>query len=207
MSGVCREASSSLDRSDRGRYLLPVFARLKAEEFALDREALSKARRPGRPRALVLVAGGVSIILSTGVATDAVSLDRCSKSRLLAPVEELIHQVPTRELAAQVMGVAKDVAHVSKLSVRGVFGGSDGAGSQRRKLSEAPADVLVATPGRLQKLWDEAACGVHDAFVPSLDERHRFTQRSAAARRPPRKKPHEGSTPAEEEAPNDRATP
>ncbi|KAH8051571.1 helicase [Aureococcus anophagefferens] len=46
--------------------------------------------------------------------------------------------VPTRELAAQVLQVAKSVARLLQGVVPGCFGGSDGVGKQRAKLGSAP---------------------------------------------------------------------
>jgi superfamily II DNA/RNA helicase len=112
-------------------YLLPTIARLKAEEFAVDK--LDELRRPNRPRALVLV--------------------------------------PTRELAAQVQSVAKELSHHAKLSVRGAFGGSDGVGKQRNTLKKGGAyDLLIATPGRFEKLWDLGDVHLSKCSVLVIDE-------------------------------------
>jgi len=112
-------------------YLLPTIARLKAEEFNV--EKLEELRKPNRPRALVLV--------------------------------------PTRELAAQVQQVAKELAHHAKLSVRGAFGGSDGVGKQRNTLRKNGAyDLLIATPGRFEKLWDMGDVHLSKTSVIVVDE-------------------------------------
>ncbi|KAH8086118.1 helicase [Aureococcus anophagefferens] len=78
--------------------------------------------------------------------------------------------VPTRELAAQVLQVAKSVAHVCKASCRGCFGGSDGVGKQRAKLGSAPYDILVATPGRFVKLWELGDVHVSRVSTVVVDE-------------------------------------
>ena len=78
--------------------------------------------------------------------------------------------VPTRELAAQVLEVAKSVAHVCKASCRGCFGGSDGVGKQRAKLGSAPYDILVATPGRFVKLWELGDVHVSRVSTVVVDE-------------------------------------
>jgi superfamily II DNA/RNA helicase len=57
--------------------------------------------------------------------------------------------VPTRELAEQVLGVAKQIAHHAKFRSCMVVGGDD-YGKQRRQL-EGVMDLVVASPGRLLK--------------------------------------------------------
>ena len=87
-------------------YLLPLIARLRAEEA---REGGARETRPGRPRALVLS--------------------------------------PTRELAEQIFGVAKQVSHFARLRVALAGGGGSRADS-RRSLGR-PVDLLVGTPSRV----------------------------------------------------------
>jgi superfamily II DNA/RNA helicase len=79
--------------------------------------------------------------------------------------------VPTRELAAQVQAVAKELSHHAKLSVRGAFGGSDGVGKQRNTLRKGGAyDLLIATPGRFEKLWDLGDVRLSRTSVVVVDE-------------------------------------
>ncbi|CAM9813894.1 unnamed protein product, partial [Scytosiphon promiscuus] len=57
--------------------------------------------------------------------------------------------VPTRELATQVLEVAKRLSRTCKFSSCGVVGGED-YGKQRQRLAST-VDLVVATPGRLLK--------------------------------------------------------
>jgi superfamily II DNA/RNA helicase len=57
--------------------------------------------------------------------------------------------VPTRELAEQVLTVAKGISHFAKFSSTMVVGGDD-YGKQTRALSGS-VDLVVASPGRLLK--------------------------------------------------------
>jgi superfamily II DNA/RNA helicase len=63
--------------------------------------------------------------------------------------------VPTRELAAQVLGVSKTLSHKAKFSSCGVFGGED-YGKQKRELAVCQ-DVVVGSPGRILKHRDQGA--------------------------------------------------
>lgn len=58
--------------------------------------------------------------------------------------------VPTRELAMQVLGVAKQLSKSqAKLTCRTVIGG----GEAKANLRDCAVDVVVASPGRFLKLW------------------------------------------------------
>ncbi|KAG5182709.1 DEAD box helicase [Tribonema minus] len=107
-------------------YLLPVINALKSQEQLSD----ATVRKPGRPRALVLV--------------------------------------PTRELAAQVLGVTKQVAHTAKVSSCGIFGGED-YGKQKRELA-ACQDVVVGSPGRLLKHRDQGTLFLSQVTHVVIDE-------------------------------------
>ena len=55
--------------------------------------------------------------------------------------------VPTRELAVQVLEVAKRLSRTCKFSSCGVVGGED-YGKQRQRLAST-VDMVVATPGEM----------------------------------------------------------
>ena len=55
---------------------------------------------------------------------------------------------PTRELVLQISEEARQLTKYCGLNIISVFGGMD-YDKQRRKLSAAPVDIVVATPGRL----------------------------------------------------------
>ena len=57
---------------------------------------------------------------------------------------------PTRELAQQIYSVCKELSHVVKVSSQLIIGG-DSMGTQRKKLTNSPVDIIVASPGRLVK--------------------------------------------------------
>jgi len=64
---------------------------------------------------------------------------------------------PTRELAAQILSVCKVLSHSTKLSVVSVVGGgSESAASQKKSLNR-PVDIVVGTPGRVVKLWEDGS--------------------------------------------------
>lgn len=62
--------------------------------------------------------------------------------------------VPTRELAAQVLRVAKALSHVVKFRARATMGGPSRS-ALRRSLMQSPVDVLVGTPGAIASLRAE----------------------------------------------------
>ncbi len=76
--------------------------------------------------------------------------------------------VPTRELAGQVAAALEPLAGELKLSVVTVYGGAP-YGWQIRRLDRG-ADLVIATPGRLQDLVDKGVCVLDDVEVVTLDE-------------------------------------
>jgi ATP-dependent RNA helicase RhlE len=78
----------------------------------------------------------------------------------MLPYSDQIHPraliiVPTRELVAQVVSVAKELAAYQSIRIEGVFGGVN-INNQKELVSQG-LDILVATPGRL---FDLAVSGV-----------------------------------------------
>ncbi len=55
---------------------------------------------------------------------------------------------PTRELVIQIADEAQDLAKYTRFKIVKIFGGMDYE-KQRRRLSQGPIDIMVATPGRL----------------------------------------------------------
>jgi superfamily II DNA/RNA helicase len=76
--------------------------------------------------------------------------------------------VPTRELAQQLSRALTPLANALKLRLATVYGGTP-YDRQVRALKNR-ADIVVATPGRLQDLIKQGHCSVDDIQVTVLDE-------------------------------------
>ncbi|HEX2362125.1 MAG TPA: DEAD/DEAH box helicase [Jiangellaceae bacterium] len=76
--------------------------------------------------------------------------------------------LPTRELAGQVTTVLEPLAAALGLRVVSVYGGT-AYDRQIRALAEG-ADVVIATPGRLDDLVRRGACRLDDVEIVTLDE-------------------------------------
>jgi superfamily II DNA/RNA helicase len=76
--------------------------------------------------------------------------------------------VPTRELASQVQAVLRPLATAAGLSVAAIFGGTP----QRPQVAALHnrVDIIVACPGRLADLIDQAQCHLGDVEVSVVDE-------------------------------------
>jgi superfamily II DNA/RNA helicase len=79
--------------------------------------------------------------------------------------------VPTRELASQIVDELQPIARARKLRIAAVYGGTSVTGQVRRTLS---ADILVATPGRLQDLLERGLVSLASARILVLDEADRM---------------------------------
>jgi superfamily II DNA/RNA helicase len=75
---------------------------------------------------------------------------------------------PTRELATQITSVVKQLCHFVKLSSQSIIGSQD-YGQQRKSLNR-PIDVVIATPGRLLKHWNDGNIFLGDVQHVVLDE-------------------------------------
>jgi superfamily II DNA/RNA helicase len=76
--------------------------------------------------------------------------------------------VPTRELAQQVHDALAPLAQALGLKVMTIYGGAS-MGRQIDQLRRA-ADIVVATPGRLQDLVDQGECDLSHVRITVLDE-------------------------------------
>jgi superfamily II DNA/RNA helicase len=78
---------------------------------------------------------------------------------------------PTRELAIQIVGDLRPLAHVRALSIAAVYGG---AGIVKQARLAARAHILVATPGRLLDLIDRRDVSLASIRMLVLDEADRM---------------------------------
>src|SRR3954470_22378531 len=76
--------------------------------------------------------------------------------------------VPTRELATQVRRSLEPLAEAMRLKLSTVYGGTP-YDRQIKQLRNG-ADIVVATPGRLEDLINRGACRMDDIQVTVLDE-------------------------------------
>jgi superfamily II DNA/RNA helicase len=108
-------------------YVLPIIQALKSQEILYDNSSTTSSSSP-----------------TTTTITNSLRRPKRPRALILAP---------TRELATQIGSVLKSLSHIVKLSTESIIGGDD-YGKQRKKL-DRPIDILVATPGRLVKHWNE----------------------------------------------------
>jgi ATP-dependent RNA helicase RhlE len=78
---------------------------------------------------------------------------------------------PTRELASQIVTELRSLAEVRRLRIAAVYGGV-GFGAQRK--AARAADVLVATPGRLEDLIARGVLSLKGIRILVLDEADRM---------------------------------
>jgi ATP-dependent RNA helicase RhlE len=78
---------------------------------------------------------------------------------------------PTRELACQIVDELEAIARARSLSVAPVYGG---VGIERQARRAARADVVVATPGRLEDLLQRRALTLEGVEILVIDEADRM---------------------------------
>src|SRR5437763_3522001 len=78
---------------------------------------------------------------------------------------------PTRELATQIVGDIRGIAHARALRVASVYGG---VGLVNQARDAARSHVLVATPGRLEDLLGRGAFTLEAVRMLVLDEADRM---------------------------------
>jgi ATP-dependent RNA helicase RhlE len=78
---------------------------------------------------------------------------------------------PTRELATQIVGELTDVARARDLAVAPVYGG---VGIEKQARKAARADIVVATPGRLEDLLQRRSLTLDHVRILVIDEADRM---------------------------------
>ena len=115
---------------------------------------------------------------------DVMAKSRTGSGKTLAfaiPIVERIHPsdsrptalilVPTRELAAQVVAEFQDIARAKQLHVAPAYGG---VSIREQARAIAKADILVATPGRLEDLATRRLIRLDHVRILVLDEADRM---------------------------------
>src|SRR4051812_16871092 len=87
------------------------------------------------------------------------------------PAPAALVLAPTRELASQIVDETRAIAEARGLRIAAVYGG---VGLERQARAARGADVLVATPGRLQDLLDRRALTLEHVRILVLDEADRM---------------------------------
>jgi superfamily II DNA/RNA helicase len=128
-------------------YLLPIVQALKAQELLLQSTTNRNLRE------------------DEGQEEKTVSMSKTSRK---PKRPRAIILAPTRELTVQIASVLKSLSHTIKLSTASIVGGED-LGKQRKRLNK-PIDILVSTPGRLVKLWDDGSVFLGDVKFIVIDE-------------------------------------
>lgn len=80
---------------------------------------------------------------------------------------------PTRELVLQITNEARELAKYCAIKIMSVFGGMDYE-KQRRQLTAGPADIVVATPGRLLDFQRRGDITLKKIEVLIIDEADRM---------------------------------
>jgi ATP-dependent RNA helicase RhlE len=78
---------------------------------------------------------------------------------------------PTRELAGQIVDETRGIARAGGLRVAAVYGG---VGIEKQARAAGEADILVATPGRLQDLLDRGSLTLEHVAILVIDEADRM---------------------------------
>ncbi|NOY68884.1 MAG: DEAD/DEAH box helicase [Deltaproteobacteria bacterium] len=133
--------------------ILPVILR--------DRDATGRAQTGTGKTAAFLISVITRLVIHP---LDKKRDPRCPRVLVLAP---------TRELVIQISNEAKDLGRYCSINVVPVFGGMDYV-KQKRMLSEAPVDIVVATPGRLLDFQRHHDIYLNKTEVLIIDEADRM---------------------------------
>ncbi|TVU23389.1 hypothetical protein EJB05_25752 [Eragrostis curvula] len=99
-----------------------------------------------------------------------IHLRRCLNNPIMGPTVLVL--APTRELASQIQDEAVKFGRSSRVSCTCLYGGAS-KGPQLREL-ERGADIVVATPGRLNDILEMKKISLHQVSLLVLDEADRM---------------------------------
>src|SRR5436189_76688 len=152
------------------------FRELGASRPVVDALAARSIHQPFRIQELVLpdALAGLDVLAKSPTGsgkTLAFAVPIVERTTTNDPRPSALVLVPTRELASQVTEDFEPLARAKGLSVASVYGGKPmGAQAKRAK----KAQILVATPGRLQDLADRRMVDLSSIRILVLDEADRM---------------------------------
>ncbi len=114
---------------------------------------------------------GKTAAFLVGIITDILDFPFSHKRKLAEPRALII--APTRELALQIAADAEQLSKHTSLHVISLVGGMDYS-KQRRELSSAAVDIIVATPGRLIDFVRSKEVDLGNVEMLVLDEADRM---------------------------------
>jgi ATP-dependent RNA helicase RhlE len=163
--GVSTPVSRALERRDI-HTPFPIQAMVMADALA-GRDVLGRSRT-GSGKTLAF---GIPIVetLRPDPRSNGHSNGGRSNGKARGPAALVL--VPTRELAVQVVTEISDVAEAKGLRVASVYGG---VGIPEQAKRAAKADVLVATPGRMEDLANRRMVSLQHIRILILDEADRM---------------------------------
>jgi Superfamily II DNA and RNA helicases len=149
-------------------YLLPIVQALKAQELLLQTTTHPERNLQQGERVEEKGQQQEDESTTTTAATTTTNTPLMSKGFRKPKRPRAIILAPTRELTVQIASVLKSLSHTIKLSTASIVGGED-LGKQRKRLNK-PIDIIVSTPGRLVKLWDDGSVFLGDVKFIVIDE-------------------------------------
>jgi superfamily II DNA/RNA helicase len=132
------------------------------EPFAIQRLVIADVLAGRDVLAQSPTGSGKTIAFGVPMADRIESTDRRPSALVLAP---------TRELVSQIVEEIRPYAHARALKIASVYGG---VGLQKQAREAARAQIVVATPGRLEDLLDRGAFNLRNVKMLVLDEADRM---------------------------------
>ena len=152
------------------------FRELGVSSAVVDALSARSIRRPFRIQSLVLpdALAGLDVLARSPTGsgkTLAFAVPIVERTTTADPRPSALVLVPTRELAAQVTAELESLAPTKNLSVAAVYGGVPLRAQARRAAS---ANVVVATPGRLEDVAQRRLVDLSQVAILVLDEADRM---------------------------------
>lgn len=166
---VVRGAAAALgidprENPDAAELILPAPVQAEAIPKILSGENLVIAAETGSGKTLAYM---LPLVQQVQELESRRSMDYGLDCRASSPLGLVL--CPTRELALQACKILKLICHHARLRVRLVYGGTGTWRKQRREISDI-VDILVATPDRLMKFYNENDIKFTDVAHVAIDE-------------------------------------